>query len=277
MNNPEKQNDLLSALVGLKKVAGTTAAPRVEIIPEQSTSWDDKALKTSKGAVVKTNVADWNKADFRKYIARKYMDKYTQMLQMPIAQAYKTLTDMEVSLEKNTGQKCTPLMMKDYIDYVFDRHVDTLIQKEGFFGVHKLSRPALVLAYAKANNFHQQSQIGHSAPPAPIAAPQKEEDITLDDLQGAYRIHSRHFVSTYGIVLPVNYLMYVKKKSKEEAIQYVVSAVAKLSSDIQPIVEATTKNGPYPTWFEFLDASQIIKGLKVITSSESNRFGFLKV
>lgn len=248
----------------------------VEIIgPVNTPTWNDPLL--TKGYGSKPDVNTWNKMDLRHYVGRKYRDQFAQSLPMAPAQANQTFTSIEFTYEKQTGQNCTPAVIADYIDFFFDRHINAVIQKEGQFGIFKLSRPKFILDYIQSRNVSQQKVSQQQpAPQKQMVVPTETEEATLENLTAAFKINPRYFVSNYGIILPVNYLMYAKKKSKEEAVQYVVTAVAKLAGNIEPVVSATNQYAPYPNWFEFLDAGQIIKGLKVTTSNEPLRYGFLK-
>lgn len=275
--NTDKENDFMKALQGLKQISATSPRRSVEIVGSTTSQagWADKALRGS--VTAKANVNDWNKVDMRRYVAKRFSDRFSSSLPMSIAQASKTFADLEVMLEKHAGTECTPALVKDYIDFVFQRHIDSIIQREGSFGIRILCRPAIVLDYAR-NHLKAMSSISPMSKPAPQPAPASLFDTTevgLDDLQGAFKINAKYFVQNYGVILPVNYLMYVKKKSKEDAVKYVANAITKLAGDIDAVMKATLQHAPYPDWFDFKDAESIISGLKV-TFTDQARFSFIR-
>jgi hypothetical protein len=271
--------DFLGALKGLRSQTVAAAAT-----PKRTVELFGKTMEEGWGAVkVPKSYEDkprdqWKKKDVIWYFKNRYMEQFGVSVDVPLLAGYQQLETISYQIYKATGIDCTMAQLADFIDWCFSRHVNEMIQREGQFSLYKLTRPKLVLAYCKTI---AAPATVHEALPAPIADTTAEADaslVTLDDLNGAFRIHSQYFVSNYGIILPVNFLMYVKKKSKEDAVKYVMNAISKMPTrDAEKLAkEATLKHAPYPTWFAFQQAGEIFPGFQVPTV-DSNKYSFLKI
>jgi hypothetical protein len=244
-------------LKAIPKIAKPTASASSVTITGQA--WDNLPVpKTKKTSYQSKPIEEWNRRDVVAYFYKRYFDQYHARISsnIPWMKDFQIIEETMVMLQKQLKVEAGVQLLKQYYDWCFDGNIinDILSRKNSKFGLFDLQKEKPVLLFC------QSLARGSIALPEPLpkVAPKIETPtggFTFDDLVSAHKIHSQFFVQNYGLLLPVNYLILVKGKSEEEAVQYVQKAVDKYvtSKPLTSLVQITKKFEPYPKWLPFLD------------------------
>ena len=258
-------------------------------LPETKTSIEIVGSTVEQGwhTVKASNFRDkdpskWNKQDLVKYFYNLHFTKFRTYIsrQIPWGLAYQGLEEVRTSLSVQMNvENCGPLILKEYFEYFYDIHVtDILRSRSSPLSIKDASRSNYILSFLSRNPSILKSVKKLDTP----KIVKKKDDIMvvkLEEMDAAYKIHAKCFILTYGVILPVNYLIYIKELTLEQAIAYVRKAVSKIcekdNTKMQTILSTTQRFGPYPKWFQFLDINEFVKG-KIDISDDNQIYDFLR-
>lgn len=231
---------------------------------------EDKTPKIDKKKKVTTNwrskdELDWNKKDIIKYWFDKYFEKFGKnpgnFSALPAH--YQILEGITFMLEKAMNIEKAPIpFVKYYIDWVFETGaIDGLLNNK-FCTMQMLKKERAIqnfVSYVKQQpEIEIKKRLGELTifdtvdTMTVIEAKEsliKTKEINLADVENAYAIHSQYFIENFGIIIPIIYLVNIKKKTQLEAEAYVKKAYDKLKNK-DKVIAVTKSFQPYPKWFE---------------------------
>jgi hypothetical protein len=281
-----KARELLSLAKQAKPVAGELPKPSTIFdedtsIPQEyinaAVGWEGGRQQREKAKILKTP-EEWNQKDILKYLGHLYYETTGQSYQYAWAADYAVLRDIANRLcHAFHLTECPNVLMKEYLDYAFDKLVTPHLGRGRKFWAGFLSSPSSILSFSQNR---AQRPLEQSVTPSVVSKKVvdevvhvSEDGLTLEKLHTAFRINGRYFVQHYGVVLHVNYLILVKKHSMAEAIGTVKKAVDK--ADRADVEAATNRHAPYPNWLPFTDVGVFgLDGIKI--SVDNCVLGFLK-
>ena len=178
-------------------------------------------------------VAGWKVSDVIYYITESHRKKYGGLAPVYSGPALqrKAISDIEKGIEAQTGKIPTKVELKKYIDWFFAIHLDRVHdiiktkQAKGFY-ITEMVKPGYIMEYLKPQKTEvQMTQVFTSV----------KADVTLKtEIESAYEVGASCLLTTFGLILPVNYLIRFQGKSTNEA---------------------------YTEWLPFTDLKKIVKEL----------------
>ena len=262
-NNPA---DIAASIIPPQEIVTEVVKRKstVEILPaSRAESGWDKVKVGRETYHSKPDPNTWTATDLQWYVKNLYNDKYGVTLHIPVASGHNWIKTIKFAMFKKLGHDPSHSLMKEFFDFCFQRHVDDIIRSEGSFTLYKLTKPKYVMDFFEGRASTRVSSNFIVEKQKPVETSSNTSAVSIDDLTAAYRINPQYMVSTYGIVVTINFLMKVKGKTLDESVSYVQSAMVKLSAkgqhEMQSAIDATNKYQPYPKWLTFTDVNRIVK------------------
>jgi hypothetical protein len=232
--------------------------------------WQDETLiRAAKAASYEgKDVKDWNSIDLRRYVANTYFKKWGETLKGNIQVRYnnQVIASVENIIRTRLGLEGYAVL-KEYFDWFIDTQVVTAAQMPGGMMWNRFSYFKFVNAFCDKRKQPQAAAETLREPEAAVETPSapKSHRINLGELQTAFRMNPQVFVSRYGVVIPINYLLMVRKQSVDKAVEYVRNAVNKIHTvspaAVREVFEATERYEPYPKWFAYGEPDALLTEL----------------
>ena len=228
-------------------------------------------------------ICDWERMPSRKVIQQKLdIDKWSNrdlvyyVMDLYSKKFYNTKFDqwdfgipgccLEINkihdLLQDTFGMAPILMVKDYITYFFNYHIDRLVKRYGYFYFTHLKN-AEAIEYFYHHYDYKESLKKYKT--------QKEKKIETDhlsneDIEKSYELSVERLLVNYGIIISVNWLIMKKNLNYKQAIQKTINGCQKIYNRrlFDTIKLSTEKWSPYPEWFIF---TQIKSVLNIVDSS----------
>lgn len=230
------------------------------------------------------NILEWTTWDLFEYAHCLYLTKYNEDWQLMRGGNTNVIKSIFEKLENKFGNN-NWLLMKDYITFFFDKHIDDFYRKKGREGSYfdYMAREDIIKSfftfYDLENNLRkwetlQRNRINSS-----------NLDISNQLIDKAYMLSDITLVSTYGFLIPLHWLVSNKKMKKKDSMSIILSACQKLYEKklFSIVIKSTQKYSPYPEWMLFKDVDKFLnridKNLKInieFSKNEKNRLDFLK-
>jgi hypothetical protein len=258
-------------------------------VPKTKTGWADKVLNSDNFAV--KPVSDWNRRDLRQYISKTYNVRWGDTLRGNAQHALcnEIVAKVENCLRVQLKQEGYGIL-KEYFDFFIDTQVEFAANTPGGMTWNCFSWDRFIMAFVK------KWKASHLNSPAPKAVastthveivddkPPATTVLTKEAVETAYKITPQVFVREYGLLIPVNYLVMVRKQNVDKALEYVRNAVRKITSPaaVQEVIEATERYTPYPKWLAFTDFNGVLTAASfhdmpnITFADDAEQFGFLR-
>ena len=234
----------------------------------------------SKRFKIKNNLEEWRAFDFFEYACKLYMAKYNEDWGLNRGGNSVEINRILDKLQDVFGFSSN-LVMKDYIDYFFDKYIDTYKGKDGFY-FSQMKHSYILKSFADCYNYKER-QLNYIE--EKNRKKRNEEILTLRGISQSFKLNETTLLCNYGLVLSLNWLLLRKRMSKKEAAEIVLSACKKLQRKgmLSIIQKSTELYSPYPIWLPFkkpeIIMNKLEKGISLNVSFEdieNDRFSFLR-
>tara|TARA_Y100000310_G_C20691493_1_gene822564 strand:+ start:960 stop:1820 length:861 start_codon:yes stop_codon:yes gene_type:complete len=140
---------------------------------------------------------------------------------------------------------CDNVLLRDYIHFFFRNYFDQFMRSRGDFYISFLEDQKVLSGFLKSYNYTGKPQ---QATKKQVSM--KEVEVSNEALEASFLLSDDIFLSTFGIVLVINWLILRRGFSNKEALEYALRA-CKQTTKMREVVDATKKFEPYPSWFPF--------------------------
>lgn len=215
-----------------------------EIIESGTKTCDYRDIAKKRKFKEKNSLEEWGAFDFFRFAHKLYKDKF------------KTDWDLNIggnSLEINKIRDkfydlfgfCCNLIMKDYIVYFFENHIDDFIKRKGDFYFRQMRQDWIIKSFKDGYNF-QESFIRYVSKEK---SKNKKYKLENEEIKKSFLLGDTTLVGNYGVVIALNWLLKIKKMDKAEAVKMVVNACREMrkKSMIEIAKNATEIYSPYPS------------------------------
>lgn len=266
----EKENIIISNDEGFE-IVGAIFPKYVE--------FDEIAKKYGWHSEQKGNLEEWTTFDFFRYTYRLYVQKYNRQWPLKLGGGSLELKKIFSILEDKFGS-VNNLLMKDYIIFFFEKHVDGFVRRRGEFYFSHMSRPDVLKSFYNSYNYKANLRTYFDKRI-------REDDDTISNqaIERAFLLSESNLLCKYGFVVALNWMIFRKKMGKREAMRRVYASCQKVKDKkmFDLVVSATERYSPYPSWFIFkkprLLMDRVAPDCEVkvdFTESEKNLLDFLK-
>lgn len=240
----------------------------LEIInPDKASYIDEETIKTKRRYKRKEKLSMWLKTDFALYIKDLYWQRYQEdwgFSPQAVANAIAKVMD---NIRDNLGF-VTNLVVRDYIDFFFQEHIDKAIKECEQFFMSRLYSKDIIRIFAETYD-HNAAVVREQNKNKLIQKQEAIVNITNDDLEQSYMLGEESLICEYGLVLAVNWMWAKKKIEKKEIVLKVCQVCSKLNAAGKfDVIRRATEKYKYPSWFKFQKPNELL--LKVDDSLKVN-------
>jgi hypothetical protein len=212
-----------------------------------TTTCDYRSIGKKSRVKKKNSLDEWGPFDFVRFAHKLYLKKYKIEWHLNIGGSSLEINRIKDKLVDMFGYCCN-LMMYDYIVYFFDNHIDDFKSKGGFY-FSQMRKEWILTNFKDAYNFrerfvHYMTQKKQK---------NKKYKLTNEEIQKSYDEGDENLVGNYGVVIALNWLLKIKKKSKKKAIKIVIDSCLEMykKNMLDIVVSATEVYSPYPSNLAF--------------------------
>jgi len=243
------------------------------IVSGEGQKKEKKKRKYIKKAFPKV-IDNWITSDFVRFASRIFYSRYGKKWTLNFSAQCKEVLKIKDCLSEIFGF-CNNAILKDYIEWFFEHKSDVFVEKNGeFFFSYLCYDKILSLFYVEYSFKHpeeqhdNEEQYNNEEQYDSIDTPEIKSEDQFADIENTFLLNDEDFVSKYGVIIAVNWLITSRKFSAKEAIHYVYSACDKIHSKglFDNVIKSTVKYNPYPGRLEFLDANKIAKKINPLLS-----------
>lgn len=200
------------------------------------------------------NIDKWKTPSFVSYARRLYRERYGVDWDLNYTSSCQEILKLRDSFVDILG-KCDNKMLAEFIDWFFDYHVDEFVNRKNGFFLNNLRQDWVVDNFIK----HYQAKNKRNKKIS-TSVDKKNEDLTYDRINAVYFLSEERFVSEFGIVIAVNWLLKYEQKSPKEAAYFVYKVLDKLNKQdkLKNAIYSTEKNSPYPPGLKFLSPQWLV-------------------
>ena len=220
--------------------------------------WRDisKSRRTCK---IKESLEEWGAFDFYYFVKNLYHEKYGEEFNLRIGGSSVEINKIRDKLSDFSGF-ISNLIMRDYIVYFFNNHMDFYKSKYGFY-FSQMRRDEHISYFID----HYDYQSSFNAYTKNEKKSEGSIKISASEISKSFRVSTSTMICAYGLIISMNWLLLNKKMDKEEALKIVDGAckLLKNKGQIKVVYNSTKIYSPYPLWFPFQNINLIdsVKGL----------------
>jgi hypothetical protein len=225
------ENIKKTILGAMKEVDG------LELYGETSAkSIEFKKIKKHNNEKNKT-LLNWNNKDFALYILDSFKKKYSKELDFKILGVTLYICNIQSELVRLIGF-CDNVVLKDYIDFYFDRWCSNMMPNNEFY-INSLKNEKCIKDFGKNYNYRENINSKN------IVEKDHKKEIDL-----SLQISLENLVLDYGIIISINYLI-LKKEDPKSAMRKVSEILIKHKNNLKVILSKTKELSPYPEKLKF--------------------------
>jgi hypothetical protein len=222
---------------------------------------DIKSVRSKQDRRADYDLDQWSSRDFCLFIREFHWKKVGDDWELNWLASCQEVLKVKDYISDRYGF-CDNVILKDYIEFFFSHYFDELYAWKNIFYISYLTRDAAIEKFFSTYDYATSVQNLHiskkSAPPV-----KKTNKIRLSDeaIEIAFLLSDEAFISDYGVIITVNWLIGRRSFTNKDAARYVYVACCKLhkAGSIISVQKSTTAFSPYPSWLPFQKAIQLIQ------------------
>ncbi len=192
-------------------------------------------------------IDEWTKVDFVLFARSLYLQKFKRKWDLRIPAACIEIGRIRDELTDIFGI-ATNLLIRDYIFFFFQNHIDYCVRKEKDFYFSQMRKKSII------EHFYDQYDYKKSFEDKITKGQDKKESLLNSKaIKNSCSVSMKNLVFNYGIVIAINWLIMNKKVDSIAAVERVYnSCVGLRKKKLFKVVKKSTEEwSPYPTWFVF--------------------------
>ncbi len=194
-------------------------------------------------------ITEWKAWDLFEFAHQLYVKKYNEEWNLRKQGNSLVILQIFEKLESKFGSN-NYLLMRDYIVYFFEKHIDNFIKRKNNNGsfFDYMNRKDVIrsfcVSYDYRKNFMKYDELKKK---------KIKKAVSNRDLESAYLLSIGTLVSDYGIILAINWLVVKKMFKKKDAAKMVFDVCQSMyDKDVFDMITGSTeKYSPYPDWLIF--------------------------
>jgi len=225
----------------------------------------------------KNSLEDWGAFDFFEYAHKLYIDKYGMYWNLKAGGNSLEINKIRDNISDSFGF-CSNLIMRDYIIYFFNNHIDFFKNNYKEFYFKQMNSENIIKSFLDKYNYKERfiEYIKNEKS-------KNKQDITLKEIKDSFLLGDTTLVSNYGIVISLNWLIQKHKMTKKKAALLVVNACKEMYQKgmISVIIKSTEFYSPYPSNIIFKNPQVVLnkidKNIKIdVEFNDNDRILFLQ-
>ena len=210
----------------------------------ETTFCDYRDIGKKKKLVKKSNLDEWGAFDFFRFARKLYLKKYERDWDLNIGGNSLEINRIRDKFYDCFGFCCN-LIMKDYIVYFFENHIDDCISRNGEFYFTDMRKDWPIKDFIKNYNFRESFANYFSDK----SNKNNKIELTKDGINKSFSVGDTTLIGNYGVVISLNWLLKVKRMPKKDAVKLVVDACRAMAERgmIDVVKKSTEVYSPYPS------------------------------
>lgn len=250
----------------------------------QEPDWNSK--KKKRRFKIKDDIFKWGVRDVAFYLMYSYKKHISPNWEYNIIAICPEITRLHDRIMDVLGF-CDWLVVRDYIDYIFEEHIRILIERKGHFEIRDLKQFHLIQSFVNNYNYDKslQSEIDRKQDLNARTDENNDSLINTKMLNDSYMLSQEEFIYDYGIIIGIYFLIRQKKYSNKDAACHVLNICKRIKQkgNFYLVKEATEKWSPYPNNMNFpkldvfMEHLQLDNDMRLIYSKSKeikNKFNF---
>lgn len=210
----------------------------------------------------KENVFDWGIKDVAMYIRFKYEKRYDSdwgHRTIGVCPELRRIHDRILDLYGH----CDFLVMRDYVDYIFESHMDSIIDNaKGTFYLRNLREDRYIISFSEVYDYKQSFNSVTFGDEKKVKA---VESISTSNqsIEEVFCLSEDSFITTYGIVVCIFWLIRCKGYTNVEAATRILDICKRLhrKGEFKYVKEKTELLSPYHESINFPKMEQFLKNI----------------
>lgn len=197
------------------------------------------------------DIEKWTGYDFACLLRECYIDKTGldwNLNWLPVINSVLRVKDRLLDL----FGLCDNVLLKDYIYFFFRNYFDWFMQSRNSFYISFLEDSKVLNDFLISYDYSGKPQHEIKKQISTV-----EVKVSNETLEASFLLSDNIFLSTFGIVLVINWLILRRGFSNQDAMQYAMRA-CKRTTKMREVVDATKKFEPYPDWFPFKEIKMFL-------------------
>ncbi len=238
--------------------------PSVEIISSGlAKSVDFSQVKgRTKRSEARENVLDWDIKDVAFYIRSKYEKKYNSDWGHRVIGTCPELRRIHDRILDLYGH-CDFLVMRDYVDFVFEEYIDGMIDKvDGVFYLRNFRDDRFIVSFSESYDYKESFERATRGEEKTEKA-MEGFSTSSQSIEEIFYLSEDSFVTTYGIVVCIFWLIKCQGYTNKEAATTVLDICQRLNKkgDFKSVKERTEFLSPYHESINFPKMEEFLKNI----------------
>lgn len=232
-------------------------------------------IREPKEIKIRENLLEWKNNDFSMYFIESFRKKIFPDWDANRIGITIYMGRIKESVSHALGF-CDNIALKDYMDFFIDNWGKFYFKKGSDFYIGSMRDDAPLKDFMSKYDY-KSSFTKFTSKPKSGAIDTNKKQISTSDIEPVFLSGGDNLILEYGLILPINWLIKVKKFSEEKAVNYIASAFKRVyaSGDWNKIIDKTNALCPYPEWFQVKDCKEFLlseedKKLKLSFNKDSN-------
>jgi hypothetical protein len=192
----------------------------------------------------KNSLEEWGPFDFFQFANKLYVKKYKESWDLNIGGNSIEINRIRDKFYDIFGFCCN-LIMRDYIVFFFNNHIDDFKREQGEFYFSQMRQDYILLSFAENYNFKERfvNYMNREK------QKNKKFGLTKEEIKTSFDMGDFTLLANYGVVISLNWLLRIKKMSKKEAVKLIVDACNDIHKKgmIDIVKSSTEVYSPYPS------------------------------
>ena len=243
-----------------KKNSGAT----LEIVSDRNAKTIDysQVRGNIKRTKPKENVFDWSMKDIALYIRSKYEKKYNEDWKHRISGVSTELMRLHDRILDIYGH-CDTLVLRDYIDYIFEEFLDRILDKaNGIFYLRNFRDDVYISAFSEVYDYKDSFE---KEKWGDIDNNKLNENLatTNSSINEVFLLSEESFVTTYGIIIAIFWLIKCRNYSNKDAASKVLEICKKVheKGEFKFVKDSTESLSPYHESIRFPKMNEFLANI----------------
>lgn len=260
----------------LLKTALNRQVEGINIINDHEPLVGFQHIKRPKSPIRDRTLDKWVVGNFVSYMQSRYKEHFRMDWGLRFSSSCNEVTKLKDSIVDMFGF-CDNIILKDYVDYFFDQHIDYYMKTNVHFYISFMRQTMPLERFYESYSYKDSVDKGESN--IVFEKRTKKGDVEEGSLEASYVLGLDRLLMDFGVVVAVNWLHMEKKKSKRDIARQVMTYVEiiKRKGSMGDLERVTAKFSPYPDDFEIKNFNSFFNkfGMNVdIEFTSNNKFDF---
>lgn len=231
--------------------------------------WDDVSV-WKKPEKPQRRFLNWVSKDFVGYARMRHYKRYGKDWEVNFVGACAELVKLKDSILDKMGF-CDNVVLRDYIDFFFDRYADYFISKKKIFIFPFLREDWVIDKFINSYDYNESINNTSKIYKENHNYDKKVESksISIKDVEDSFLLSEERLIVDFGLVVAINWIAKKKNISIRDAIKSVYTNCLKIcrKNKFDAVIKSTERYSPYPDTVKFKQVDKLIEKINSTVNS----------